>query len=54
MACELNNIRLKLEAKKRQIENDKKKMEFVMSTRRQKVGKAAFLQAVTKVGLGFK
>ncbi|XP_058802244.1 patronin isoform X4 [Phymastichus coffea] len=48
MASQLNNIRLKLEEKKRHIENEKKKMEIVMSRRRQKVGKAAFLQAVTK------
>lgn len=49
MASQLNDIRLKLEEKKRQIENDKRKMEIVMSRNRQKVGKAAFLQAVTKV-----
>ncbi|XP_023247057.1 patronin isoform X2 [Copidosoma floridanum] len=48
MASQLNNIRLKLEEKKRHIENEKRKIEIVMSKRRQKVGKAAFLQAVTK------
>ncbi|XP_070515368.1 patronin isoform X6 [Cardiocondyla obscurior] len=48
MASQLNNIRLKLEEKRRHIENEKRKMEVVMSKQRQKVGKAAFLQAVTK------
>lgn len=53
MASQLNNIRLKLEEKKRHIESEKRKMEIVMSKRRQKVGKAAFLQAVTKVSFRF-
>ncbi|XP_014473697.1 PREDICTED: patronin isoform X7 [Dinoponera quadriceps] len=48
MASQLNNIRLKLEEKRRHIENEKRRMEVVMSKQRQKVGKAAFLQAVTK------
>ncbi|XP_012262827.2 patronin isoform X9 [Athalia rosae] len=48
MASQLNNIRMKLEEKRRHIENEKRKMEVVMSKQRQKVGKAAFLQAVTK------
>ncbi|XP_051154754.1 patronin isoform X4 [Leptopilina boulardi] len=48
MASQLNNIRLKLEEKRRHIENEKRRMEIVMSKQRQKVGKAAFLQAVTK------
>ncbi|KAJ8672893.1 hypothetical protein QAD02_004154, partial [Eretmocerus hayati] len=48
MASQLNNVRLKLEERKRHIENEKRRMEIVMSKRRQKVGKAAFLQAVTK------
>ncbi|XP_076751757.1 calmodulin-regulated spectrin-associated protein patronin isoform X9 [Xylocopa sonorina] len=48
MASQLNNIRLKLEEKRRYIENEKRRMEVVMSKQRQKVGKAAFLQAVTK------
>ncbi|XP_023316368.1 patronin isoform X4 [Trichogramma pretiosum] len=48
MASQLNNIRLKLEEKKRHIENEKRKLEVHMSKTRQKVGKAAFLQAVTK------
>ncbi|XP_070515974.1 patronin isoform X14 [Cardiocondyla obscurior] len=51
MASQLNNIRLKLEEKRRHIENEKRKMEVVMSKQRQKVGKAAFLQAVTKLYL---
>lgn len=49
MASQLNNIRLKLEEKRRHIETEKRRMEVVMSKQRQKVGKAAFLQAVTKV-----
>lgn len=52
MASQLNNIRLKLEEKRRHIENEKRRMEVVMSKQRQKVGKAAFLQAVTKVKHG--
>lgn len=48
-ASQLNNIRLKLEEKRRHIENEKRKYEVVMSKQRQKVGEAAFLQAVTKV-----
>ncbi|XP_057327646.1 patronin isoform X10 [Microplitis mediator] len=47
-ASQINNIRMKLEEKRRHIENEKRKMEVVVSKQRQKVGKAAFLQAVTK------
>lgn len=43
------NIKLKLEEKRRQIENDKRKMESLMNRQRTQIGKAAFLQAVTKV-----
>lgn len=46
---QLHNIRLKLEEKRRVIENEKKRMELVVNKQRQKLGKAAFLQAVTKV-----
>ncbi|XP_059481645.1 patronin isoform X5 [Neocloeon triangulifer] len=55
MATQLHNIRLKLEEKRRHIENDKMKTEMALSKQRQKVGKAAFLQAVTKTQrlLGF-
>lgn len=49
MASQLNNIRMKLEEKRRHIENEKRRMEVVVSKQRQEVGKAAFLQAVTKV-----
>nr|CAD7426198.1 unnamed protein product [Timema monikensis] len=48
MATQLHNIRMKLEEKRRRIESEKRRMEVVMSKQRQKVGKAAFLQAVTK------
>lgn len=49
MNSQLNDIRLKLEEKRRHIENEKRKMEMAMNKQRQKVGKAAFLQAVVKV-----
>lgn len=49
MSSQLNDIRLKLEEKRRHIENEKRKMEVAMNKQRQKVGKAAFLQAVVKV-----
>lgn len=49
MNSQLNDLRLKLEEKRRHIENDKRKMEMAMNKQRQKVGKAAFLQAVVKV-----
>ncbi|XP_023703294.1 patronin isoform X3 [Cryptotermes secundus] len=48
MASQLHNIRMKLEEKRRRIESEKRRMEVVMSKQRQKMGKAAFLQAVTK------
>lgn len=51
MASQLNDIRMKLEEKRRHIENEKRRMEVIMNKQRQKVGKAAFLQAVTKVRL---
>lgn len=50
MASQLNDIRLKLEEKRRHIESEKRRMEVIVNKQRQKVGKAAFLQAVTKVG----
>jgi len=43
--------RLKLEEKRRHIESEKRRMEMAMNKQRQKVGKAAFLQAVSKVRL---
>ncbi|XP_071052762.1 patronin isoform X4 [Onthophagus taurus] len=48
MAAQLTDIKMKLEEKRRQIETEKRKMEIVMDKQRQKVGKAAFLQAVVK------
>lgn len=50
MTSQLNDIRLKLEEKRKHIENEKKKIELVVNRQRQKVGKAAFLQAINKVG----
>lgn len=51
MASQLNDIRMKLEEKRKHIENEKKKIELVVSKQRQKVGKAAFLQAINKVSI---
>ncbi|XP_053603230.1 patronin-like isoform X6 [Plodia interpunctella] len=48
MAAQLNNIRLKLEEKRRRIEQEKRKMEVAMSKQRQQLGQQAFLQAVTR------
>lgn len=49
MNIQLNDIRMKLEEKRRHIESEKRRMEVAMNKQRQKVGKAAFLQAVAKV-----
>ncbi|GJQ85734.1 hypothetical protein Trydic_g12140 [Trypoxylus dichotomus] len=48
MASQLNDIRMKLEEKRRHIETEKRKVEVAMNKQRQKVGNAAFLQAVVK------
>lgn len=40
---------MKLEEKRRQIEQDKRKIEANLNRHQQKVGKAAFLQAINKV-----
>ncbi|XP_073942237.1 calmodulin-regulated spectrin-associated protein patronin isoform X4 [Choristoneura fumiferana] len=48
MAAQLNNIRLKLEEKRRRIEQDKRRMEVAVSRQRQQLGQQAFLQAVTR------
>ncbi|CRL08076.1 CLUMA_CG020974, isoform B [Clunio marinus] len=42
----LSSVRLKLEEKRRHIEKEKRKIEAQMSKQLQKVGKAAFLQAI--------
>uniref|UniRef100_A0A8D8UT09 Patronin n=1 Tax=Cacopsylla melanoneura TaxID=428564 RepID=A0A8D8UT09_9HEMI len=49
---QLMNIRLELEEKRRQIESEKRRAEAVISRQRQKMGKAAFFQAVSKGGGG--
>lgn len=46
--AQLCNIKMKLEEKKRKIELKKKRMELLWKKQRQKLGKAAFLQAVSK------
>ncbi|XP_041968719.1 patronin isoform X3 [Aricia agestis] len=48
MAAQLNNIRLKLEEKRRRIELDKRRVELAASKQRQQLGQQAFLQAVTR------
>ena len=40
---------MKLEEKRRHIEQEKRKMEIALGRQQQKVGKAAFLQAINKV-----
>nr|XP_042899749.1 calmodulin-regulated spectrin-associated protein 1 isoform X1 [Parasteatoda tepidariorum] len=46
--AQLCDIKMKLEEKKRKIELKKKRMEMLWKKQRQKLGKAAFLQAVSK------
>ncbi|XP_037297737.1 patronin isoform X11 [Manduca sexta] len=48
MAAQLNNIRLKLEEKRRRIEQEKRRMEMAVNKQRQQLGQQAFLQAVTR------
>ncbi|XP_026314542.1 patronin-like isoform X11 [Hyposmocoma kahamanoa] len=48
MAAQLNNIRLKLEEKRRRIEQEKRRMELAVNKQRQQLGQQAFLQAVTR------
>ncbi|XP_045511917.1 patronin-like isoform X4 [Pieris brassicae] len=48
MAAQLNNIRLKLEEKRRRIEQDKRRLEQAVARQRQNLGHQAFLQAVTR------
>ncbi|XP_046402520.1 patronin isoform X4 [Ischnura elegans] len=45
---QLHDIRLKMEEKRRHIEGEKRRMEAAAGQQRQRVGKAAFLQAVVK------
>lgn len=45
----LSAIRMKLEEHRRHILQEKRKMEFALSRQQQKVGKAAFFQAINKV-----
>lgn len=40
---------MKLEERRRHIEQEKRKMELAFNRQQQKVGKAAFLQAINKV-----
>lgn len=48
MAAQLNSVRLKLEQRRKRIEEEKRKMESVMAKQREKVGQEAFLRAVVK------
>ncbi|KAL5289435.1 hypothetical protein ACFFRR_009524 [Megaselia abdita] len=47
-ATKLSSIRMKLEEKRRRIEQEKRKIEVELSKHQEKVGKAAFLQAINK------
>jgi len=48
MASQLNSVRLKLEQRRKRIEEEKRKMESVMEKQREKVGQQAFFKAVIK------
>lgn len=48
-AGKLSSVRMKLEEKRRHIEKEKRKLELALSRQQQKVGQAAFLQAINKV-----
>ena len=48
MAAQLNSVRMKLEQRRKRIEDEKRKMEAVMVKQREKVGQEAFLRAVVK------
>ena len=48
MAAQLNSVRMKLEQRRKRIEEEKRKMETVMAKQREKVGQEAFLRAVVK------
>ncbi|XP_076362125.1 patronin-like isoform X2 [Tachypleus tridentatus] len=50
LASQLSNIRLALEDRRRKIEQDKKRMEILWKNHRQRLGKAAFLQAISRGG----
>ena len=54
MAAQLNSVRLKLEQRRKRIEEEKRKMEQVMDRQREKVGHQAFLRAVVKGVLTLK
>ncbi|XP_078665715.1 calmodulin-regulated spectrin-associated protein 1-B-like [Branchiostoma floridae x Branchiostoma belcheri] len=48
LASQMVKLRLKLEEKRRTIENEKKKMELQWNRQRQRVGKAAFLHVISQ------
>ena len=48
MSAQLNGVRMKLEQRRKRIEEEKRKMEQVMERQREKVGHQAFLRAVVK------
>ena len=49
MASQISDLRMKLEEKRRRIEAEKCKMEMALAQQKQRLGKQAFLQAVSKV-----
>lgn len=48
IATQLSNVRIKLEERRRKIEQEKRRVEERVKRQRQKAGKAAFLQVVSK------
>lgn len=48
LASELINIRMRLEERRRQIETDKRRTEMQWNKQRQRVGKQAFIQVISK------
>ena len=52
MASQVHNIQLKLEQRRRRIEEEKRKMEMVKARQREKVGQEAFIRAVIKGVMG--
>jgi len=48
MTSQLNSVRLKLEQRRKRIEEEKRKMESVLAKQREKVGQQAFFRTVIK------
>ncbi len=48
MALQLNSVRVKLEQRRKRIEEEKRKMETLSAKQREKVGQQAYIRAVIK------